>query len=411
MSQTFGILLDLDRAFAFDRRAFSGIAGVANARGDVRLSWKLRGEEWRAACKAREVDAIIIARTDAEDRALLGQLRLPFVCLADVESMPDNGYVVANDEDAIGEMAARHFLEAGYRSYAAVCRPNVREYFANRLGAFARRVAAKGFACPIGPPGEPPRVGRATGRADGEGLWDVRADRWIQQLLRPAAIFAPYDAYAQVAVNACRNVRLRVPDDVSIIGVDDDDTYCLTTSPQLSSVVTPAKQIGEVAIELLLNVLSGKAPPSRRVLFPPTGIVVRGSSSERAMQDPDLLSAVRFIRENASRNIRVADIAAHVLLSRRTLERRFLAAVGHTLMDEVRRAKLSLAKRLLIDTDLSLSLVARKSGLIHQQRLNYLIKRDTGMTPMHLREAARAHTGDGSDRLAIPPATTSRVSR
>ena len=395
MSRTLHIVLSLDQAVAFDRRAFDGITSLANERRDIRLLRREYGGPLQHGFAKRKIDGVILARIVEPDvLPQLARMDIPFVALTNSPPVSQkNAYVVGMDEAAIGQMAAQHFLEAGYRNFVVVCRSSVREFFGQRIGAFVRAVEDAGFPCDVGPPDLMPPDSAAAGYVDVDelGVWDSELDAFLQRLPKPLAVFTPYDYYAQVAVNAARSVGLRVPDDVAVVGVDDDELYCMTTSPQLCSVITPGRQIGQQGLALLLDVLDGKANVPQRTLVKPPGIMFRGSSTESALADPDVISAVRYIRENAARGISVGQVAQHVLLSRRTLERRFMSTINHTIRDEIRRAKINDAKRLLTDTDLPFVEVARRSGLVQQQQLSRLIKQATGQTPVQFRRSTRTH--------------------
>jgi LacI family transcriptional regulator len=194
-----------------------------------------------------------------------------------------------------------------------------------------------------------------------------------------------FDNYATEALVACSLAGLRVPEDVSVIGVDNDEMICMTTTPQLSSVATPASRIGQEAVRLVLSLIAGQAAPSRPLLLPPGPIIMRGSSSEMAVVDSDVIAAMHFIRARIADPIGVNDIVEHVAISRRSLERRFHAALRRTPLEQIRQARIERAKQLLIETDLGLREIAQRSGLIHQQRLSTLMKEITGQTPRAFR--------------------------
>ena len=388
MVRRFNILLGINHTVAFDRRAFEGIALHADERGDVRLIEKLSQSPWPEIVRASKIDGIIVSRKYEDAQSELNALGVPFVSLSDTPTPVEQEYIVAMNEAAIGRTAARHFLDAGYQNLAVCVRPGILLSLSMRIASFIDEVKAAGWPCAVGPLTTAAAPSQDT--FEDETSWAAEAGAWLGQLPRPLAVFAPYDYHARVVVNVARSADLRVPDDVAVLGVDNDELYCMTTSPKLSSVITPGRQVGQQALALLLDVLAGKAAP-RRTLVDPPGIMLRGSSSDFALEDQDVIAAVRFIRDNAARNVSVDQVAHGVALSRRTLERRFMATLNHTIRDEIRRAKVNRAKRLLIDTDLPYSEIARLSGLVLQQQLNRLIKLDTGQTPVQFRQAARQY--------------------
>jgi LacI family transcriptional regulator len=186
---------------------------------------------------------------------------------------------------------------------------------------------------------------------------------------------------------------MSVPEDVAVIGVDDDDVYCMTSTPQLCSIRTPAQQIGQHAMSQMLDLLNGKAGVPRRVLFQPSDLILRGSSCDTAVEEADVIAALRFIENNIANGVRVGDVADHVLLSRRTLERRFIETLSRTVQAEIRRIKIRHAQRLLIDTTLSYEEVARRSGLLTRSQLNRMIKAALGITPAQYRQKRQLKEG------------------
>ena len=222
---------------------------------------------------------------------------------------------------------------------------------------------------------------------------EEQLSNWLLTLPRPLAVMCPFDGYALYALHACRRAGLRVPEQVSVIGVDNDPMLCTSATPQISSVRTAAACIGAKALELLLHLIGGRRPPARPMLLPPEGISVRGSTVDVAIYDPDVAVAVGYIRTHLRQRLTIEDITDHLAISRRTLERKFLATLDRTPLDEIRRARVALAKRLLIETDFELSDIARRSGLLRHQRLCNLLREECGMTPSEFRENHRAQPG------------------
>ncbi len=377
------ILLALQTDTAFDRRAFAGIAACAHAHGDMMLHIKPRNQSFDEAINAHDIDGIVLS-SDYEDvvEEVIATGK-PCVNVANFPAGHDRVPMVGTDDGAIGTLIAEHYLQRGFRHFASFADIGV-PYFRLRFEAFAAAVSKAGFECHIGP------TDARWGAGESGAPWETRAGKWLGSLPRPLAVMAPYDAYAREAVIACKTVGLRVPEDVSIIGVDNDEMLCMTIWPQLSSVATRGDQIGYDAIGLLCRLIRNReAPPAKPILVKPGEIVIRGSSSETAVEDAIVADAIAFVRSNAGVPVRVSDVVDHVAVSRRTLERRFVAALGRNIADEIRRAHVDRARKLLIETDLPLPEVARRSGLIQQQQLSRVIKEDTGQSPRQLRAAYR----------------------
>jgi LacI family transcriptional regulator len=383
------VLFALNIEQVFDRRAFGGLAGAARHYGDMLLHQKEPSETFSQAVRRHGAEGIILSSDSADVVAEAVATHKPCVNIANHLAGQKRAPVVGTDDAAIGTAVAEHFLERGFRSFAFYS--NLRlHYFDPRQQAFVKAITDAGFTCAVGP--EAPGRARAKRTEDPKEQldWVDRAGRWLASLPKPLAVMAPHDSYGRDAIQACHVAGLSVPGEVSVIGVDNDDLTCLAVSPQLSSIDTHAARVGSEAIDLVRAMVLNKQPiPQSPKLIAPGDIVVRGSSSESAVEDQEVAGAIKFIRSNVGRHITVEHVVDHVLISRRSLERRFYQMLSRSVMDEIRRSRLDQAKRLLARTDLSLDEVARRSGLLRQQRLSSVIREATGLTPGQYRKSFR----------------------
>lgn len=369
------ILVGLRVEHAFDREAFIGIAKSAQTFGNIHLYAKVPHHTWEQAIRDVNADGLIISSDTPDVIRSLAGMKIPAVNVANYLEGQGLVPVIGNDDGAIGRVVAQHFLEAGFKHFAFYTDLRI-SYFNPRLDAFVGAIREAGFECAVGPPVT----------VYGEGVnTELLAGRWLASLPKPLGVMCPFDGYAVQAVHACQDVGLGTPDEVSIIGVDNDPIMCVTVSPPISSVATAAASIGQTALELLLAIIDGDKPPAAPILLPPKEIVFRRSTSEMAIEDADVASAVSYIRTHVRYRLTVDDLLKHVPVSRRTLERKFLQVLNRTPLQEIGRARVAHAKRLLIETDLSLPEVARRSGLIRHQRLANVLKADCGMTPGEFR--------------------------
>ncbi len=175
------------------------------------------------------------------------------------------------------------------------------------------------------------------------------------------------------------------------MGVDNDDLLCELARPSLSSVALPSEQIGMQAAALLARLLGGEKPPCAPLLLPPREVVVRQSSDTLAIDDSDVAAAVRFIRDHASRPIRVADVLEAVPVSRRGLERRFRKTIHRGIWEEIHRTHLERGKALLAGSDIPMSEVARRAGFTDSRQLSVVFRQETGLTPTAYRRQFRGH--------------------
>jgi LacI family transcriptional regulator len=204
---------------------------------------------------------------------------------------------------------------------------------------------------------------------------------WLRQLPKPVGLFACYDLLGQQVLDACRSAGLRIPDDVAVVGVDDDAVRCSLSDPPLSSVAPDAKRAGYLAAELLDQMMAGQRVPPGMRLVPPVGVVARRSTDSLAVPDPDVAAALRFIREHCCEPISVSSVLDQVPLGRRTLEARFVKLVGRTPHAEILRCRVERAKALLVDTDLPIKAVAARVGVGTPEYLSVLFRRVAGTTP------------------------------
>ncbi len=292
--------------------------------------------------------------------------------------------LVEVDHLRVGRMAAEHFLERGFTNFG---------YFGSSWAGFSRQ-REQGFCDVLAEAGLAVLSCYAEylPRPPADASWK-RVDRqvrdWLLGLAKPAAILASNDVPARHLAELCRLLHLHVPEQVSILGVDNDRLECLLAHPPLSSVVNPAEQIGYEAAKLLDQIMAGQEPPSEPICIPPTHIITRHSTDVVAVADPDVAAAVAYIREHAAENIGVAKVVRALSIARRRLERCFREALGRTILEEIHRVRVERAKHLLAETDLPMPLVAERSGFSSPQRLAVVFRRVSGTCPQSYRSRTR----------------------
>jgi LacI family transcriptional regulator len=196
------------------------------------------------------------------------------------------------------------------------------------------------------------------------------------------------DARACQILEVCRAIGARVPEDIAVIGVDNDEAICECTDPPLTSIEQGCRRAGYEAAALLDQWMAGQKCPGGKHLFDPVGIIDRRSTETVATTDPDVTMALRFIRQHAAESIGLADVLAATESSHSTLRRRFKTLVGRTIHEEILRVRIERAKQLLISTDLSFKQVARQSGFSSAQYLATVLRQHEGQTPRDYRRHA-----------------------
>jgi LacI family transcriptional regulator len=312
---------------------------------------------------------------------------------------------VRTDDAAATALAWEHLRERGFRHFA-YCGFNGADYSDIRRDQFAQKVSQTGLCCHVYVDPNQPGHHASTRKHEELGLSDGdRVAQWIKELPKPIGLMACNDMRGQQILNACRSIGVAVPDEVAVIGVDNDEVLCEMSDPPLSSVVANTERIGYEAAALLDRLMSGSRAPTEPIVVGPLGIVTRHSSDVLAVDDRHIAAAVRFIRERACEGVDVGDVLRAVPLSRSALERRFAKALNRSPKEEILRVRLNRVKQLLTETDFPLSRVAEKIGLEHPEYLNVIFKIKIGMTPAQFRATSRV--GPAAGRLA--PRALTRV--
>ena len=308
-------------------------------------------------------------------RRMLSLAHCPIVNVCNV--LPDTDMArVGSDDTTIGKLAATHLLERGLQHFAFLGHLN-HAGCQRRESSFEAKVLARGGSYSKYLPPETRNFS-----PDGH-IWALSGAfrRWLRSLPKPVGIFACFDMWAFQLAEACQQLSLRVPEEVLILGMENDELLCQLARPSLSSVAIPTAKIGYEAAAMLASMLDGRAAPKQPLLLPPQGVVVRRSSDIFSVADGEVARAIRFIHDNCHERICVSDVIQAVPVSRRLLEKRFRALRGRGIGEEIRQVRVERAKNLLQDAGLPIAGVARHSGFSDTRHLIVAFRRATGMTP------------------------------
>lgn len=325
--------------------------------------------------KSWDGDGIISRLSPQAARAVIAT-GIPMVDLNDQMSALGPPHV-QSDHRSIGALAADHLLERGFGRFAFLGYAGL-IWSQNTLSGFADRVRAAGFSCQD--------YGRARRVPYGHRLpsWEEEVDgvaRWIKGLPKPLGLMACNDFRGVQALDACRRAGIAVPEEVAVIGADNEVLACELAYPPLSSVIPDCARIGYEAAALLDRFMRGEDRAQKLPDITPLGIATRQSTDVTAIDDPCVAEALRFIREHAHEGIRVEDVLEHASVSRSVLQRRFRSALGRTVHDLIASVRLDHVKRLLLATDLSLPAIADRTGFSHVEYLCSAFRKATGLTP------------------------------
>ena len=324
----------------------------------------------------------VIARIETASTAkaiekLRRKLGIPVIDVSAARLVADVPYV-ETDDAAIAAGAADHFFERDFRHFAFLGDDRF-QWSDNRSRAFVEAVAAKGHDVAV--------FSRRRKTAPSDD--DEAVEAWLTGLPKPVALLACYDIRGLQAIDACRRAGIAVPDEVAVLGVDDDDVLCGLASPPLSSVMPDAIGAGRRAAELLEQLMRGEPLERSEWLLPPLGIATRQSTDVLAIDDPLVVGAVRHIRDHACDGIKVADVALALKTTRRALENRFTKRVGHTPHEEIARVQFRRVEQLLRETELPLATIAGRAGFRHTEYMTVAFTKRHGMPPSRWRQERR----------------------
>ena len=279
------------------------------------------------------------------------------------------------DHHEVGRMAARYFLERGFRTFGYVGYEN-HLFSVGRLQGFRSEIEDRG--CEVHS-----HLEERIKHSDPTAPYDssVALLEWLSALPSPIAVFCANDVQGFRIAEACREQNIEIPERLALMSVDDDKLLCDLAQPRLSSVALPTRRIGYESARLLDGLIRGRKPPRGPMLLPPTGIVERASSDITAIENETVAEALKFIRGNANRRINVNDVCKATCVSRRLLERNFRHTLQRTVADEIRRAHMETARRLLAQTQMSMADIASAAGFSDSKHFATVFRRLQGTTP------------------------------
>jgi len=276
---------------------------------------------------------------------------------------------VLNDDFTIGVMAADYFMNKGFQKFIFFGQTSIR-YSTLRGEGFAHRLAQRNQHCQVFHP-------NYQGREPMEWLNDVPVS---------TAIFCSDDVLAFRLMQTCIERDIPVPQHVAILGCDNDETFCLSGTIGMSTILLASERLGYTAAELLDGMFKGQQAPSEPILIPPLSVISRISTDMQSVRDELVRKALRYIQNNVHRNLQVSDLLKHLNVSRRTLERRFQSKLGHSPHHAINRVRVEMAKRLLEATEMKMDDIAQNCGFSEARILYRNFRMITGVSPAKYRK-------------------------
>jgi len=387
MKRTKRVLAIVDSSTTYGRQVATGIARYVHERGHWSTYLEVRGmfEIPHIVLDGWDGDGIISRTANSSLSRILKKCNCPIVeLLGDgkntlIEVLPDERQMI--------ELCVNHFLERGFKNLALYSFGHS-WWIDQRLELFMEAAVEKRFIpyCHT----DKSATGKSAARSVSHPLWQKRYEesliKWLKTLPFQTGIIAAWDEHAMRVLQACQKIGRKVPEEIAVLGMDNEVHLCNFLTPQLSSLDRNLEQVGYEAARLLdLKMNRSKNIPKLPILIPPLHVVTRRSTDVTAIDDPDIAAALHYIREFAIRGIRVSDVVKEINLSRRTLIRQFQKILGRSPKGEITRVCLDHAKYLLIHTSLPINDVATQSGYSSAKYFVSTFRKHTGHSPLQFR--------------------------
>ena len=377
------VMLLLEKSRAYSRGLLRGIAKYSNLHGPwtfyeeppfyMNVGGKRQSLE---QLKNWGIDGIIMRDTEKTQQII--SMGLPTI-VTDLRGEFSGSPIIKTDDLAIGKIAAEYLLKLGF-SHFAFCGLDRLFWSVDRRDGFARAIKQAGLEVSFY---KQPRS--RTKRLLANEL--IFMADWLRSLQKPLGLMVCNDDRARYVIEACKIAGLHVPEQMAVIGVDNDELICDFSNPRLSSVALNLERSGYEAAELLDELMARKVKSAdQKIIVQPSQIIPRQSTDILAIDDEDVTNAVRFIRQNAKNKIQVSDVAHAVGVSRRGLERRFRMVLSSSVLDEIRRVRVEHVARMLVETNLSVGQVSLALNFPSIEHISRFFKQEKGMSPLAYRK-------------------------
>jgi LacI family transcriptional regulator len=377
------VVMETSRGYA--RGLARGIARYNREHDQWALYFTPRGMDdpmpsWLKGWKGDGILARLNSRSMAQRFLASGIPIIDLRCaLSDLE-LPSIG----PDDDAVARLVMEHLLGRGFRHLGFYgTAPGTHMAMDAREREFRRLAEQEGLSCSV--------LRASIGRGGGpfSAARQKRLAAWLSRLPRPAGVMTCNDDHGLELLDVCRRCSIRVPDEIAVVGVGNDECLCELSLPPLSSVDLHPERVGYEAAAMLDLLMAGRAVKPRQQVLEPMGIVTRLSSDVLATEDRQVALAVSFIRQHACQRIQVQDVLRHVRMSRAGLEPRLKRVLGRTVHQEIQRVRIERVKQLLCSTDAPLKQISLRAGFQYPEYMMRVFQRLTGTTPTQYRRSMR----------------------
>jgi LacI family transcriptional regulator len=393
------ILLEMSNKINRDR--IQGILRYERLYGPWRLHIVegKRFEQPSRDLKSLGIDGVIAGTTLTELLEPIMRARVPTVLFDPLDPSAAKAYpqfrysTMCCDSLSVGRMGAEYLLEQGFTQFAFVGDIWDSNWALKRRDGFVKRLSKEGLACHVYE--SPSEVARNDWGVEQKGMAS-----WLAKLPKPIGLMAANDVRGRQVLDTCQMAGISVPDQVAVLGVDNDELICATTNPPMTSILRDTEGSGYCAAQMLDRLMRGRSRKKEAVLYGPLRVVGRQSTEKLQFVDRLAVKAVEFIRINSGIGMNVTDVVKHLKVSRRLAELRFRQAVGHSIHDELQNARLAQVRRLLRETDLSVSEITDHCGYESESYLGLVFRKQFNMTMRQFRKSARNYPS-GADVAGV----------
>ena len=325
-------------------------------------------------------DGVITRHSTAELIQGCVEKNIPVVDLTDGPRFNQSVPKLRPDNWAIGHQGAEYFIEKGYQHFA-FCGFSSETWAQDRENGFKEALELAGRTFQSFDSSYP-----QVNEPDWEQKEELKICEWLDSLPQPLAMMCCNDLRALQALHACRQLDLRVPEEVAILGVNNETVRCELSNPQLSSIPVNTDYYGQVAAQYLTDLMNGVSVSKMEQLIDPLEVVTRRSTDMFSIDDKHVAEALHIIKNNACEGITVDAIVGQVPVSRSILERRFRKHIGRSPQEEIRSVQIQKIKQLLKETNYTLAHIAEIAGFDHPEYMSVVFKKQLKMTPIQYRK-------------------------
>ena len=390
------ILVSVDKSKSAERKMLRGLTKYAQLNGPWRLFVEINGpwglftqDPFRVNIQtkfskevllqsANRIDGVFVHAKNLKIGQEIIKMGIPAVVIPIEKPIP--GIPNTLDQwDLLGKIAAEHFIDRGFKNFGYAGIEGI-WWSQNRFESFRKNINQAGFEVDYY---QVPKLSRLTNWETEERLMS----KWVKRLPKPVALLAWNDDFGEHLIKAANIARVIIPDEVAVLGIDDDEIVCDLCIPQLSSISQDYEKIGYEIGQLLDQLMRGQKWNGQNLCVVPTHVTTRQSTDVLAIEDSELATAINYIREESKkRKISVGDVVYATNLSRRALENHFSKELNCSINKKIRYYRVKHLARVLVETDFPIVRIASDMGFSDTKNISSYFQKEMGLTPQAYRK-------------------------